>query len=84
MRVQSFTRSLPCSGCQWRPQCLELLAVAPRTNKGKSLARLYENITNSSSTCETLSMCTCVTSKTYIKGMPVQSFTRSLLCLGCQ
>ena len=53
MRLQSFTRSHPYSGCQWRPLCLTILAIAPRTNKGPSTTRLYENMTNCSPTCIT-------------------------------
>ena len=77
--MQRFTRSHPSSGCQWRPFCLSVLGVAPRTNKGLSSARLYENLTNSSSTCETRYHL-----QSYKKGMCVQSFTRSHPCSGCQ
>ena len=49
--MQSFARSHPCSGCQWWPLWLTVLAVAPRTNKGLFSARLYDNMTNCSPTC---------------------------------
>ena len=53
MRNKRFTRLHPCPGSQWGPHCLTVLVVAPRTDKGLSSARLYENMTNCSPSCET-------------------------------
>ena len=53
MSVKGFIRLHSCSSCQWGPQCLTVLVVAPKSNKGLSSATLYENMTNCSLTCET-------------------------------
>ena len=55
MRVKGFIRLHSCSDCQWGPQCLTILVVAPNTDKVLSSARLYGNMTNCSLTCETRS-----------------------------